>query len=70
MSNPITQYRNDNNLTLEAFGEKFGVNKSTAMRWEEGQVPVDRVAEISAVTGILPQNLRPDIAVIFNAGAA
>jgi len=61
MSNPLTDYRTDNNLSLEALGEKFGVNKSTVLRWEEGQVTAERAVEIEAITGIPRQKLRPDI---------
>lgn len=38
----------------------FGVNKSTAMRWEE-RVPAERVIGIAEVTGIPPHKLRPDL---------
>jgi transcriptional regulator with XRE-family HTH domain len=59
--NPITKYRADKNLSLEALGDLFNVNKSTVLRWEEGQVTAERAVEIEAVIGIPRQKLRPDI---------
>jgi transcriptional regulator with XRE-family HTH domain len=62
MTNILTKYRQDNNVTLEALGEAVGgVNKSTVLRWEEGKVPVDRLADVERVTGIPRAQLRPDI---------
>jgi DNA-binding transcriptional regulator YdaS (Cro superfamily) len=60
-TNPITKYRADNNLSLEALGSLMGVNKSTVLRWEEGQVTAERAVEIEAATGIPRHELRPDI---------
>jgi DNA-binding transcriptional regulator YdaS (Cro superfamily) len=59
---PLRLYReaHDPPLTLEQFGAMFGVNKSTAMRWEE-RVPAERVIGIAEVTGIPPHKLRPDL---------
>ena len=61
MQNPITTYRAKKSLSLEAFGDKFGVNKSTVLRWEERRVPAERVREISKITGIPRSKLRPDL---------
>jgi transcriptional regulator with XRE-family HTH domain len=62
MMNILTKYRQDNNVTLEALGDAVGgVNKSTVLRWEEGKVPVDRLADVERVTGIPRAQLRPDI---------
>jgi DNA-binding transcriptional regulator YdaS (Cro superfamily) len=60
-TNPITKYRADNNLSLEALGSLMGVNKSTVLRWEEGQVTAERAVEIEAAIGIPRHELRPDI---------
>lgn len=40
-----------------------GVTHSAISQWS--QVPVDRVADVSRVTGIPPHELRPDLADIF-----
>lgn len=63
MSSPLAKYRATADLSLEALGEKFKVNKTTIMRWEKGEVPipVNRLAEISTVTGIPREELRPDV---------
>lgn len=61
VSSPLKEFRLGAKLTLEQLGERFGVNKSTVMRWEEGQIPAERVLTISEETGIAPSNLRPDI---------
>lgn len=61
MTNPLTLYRAENNLSLEALGAKFGVNKTTVMRWEDGQVTAERAVEIEAALGIPRSKLRPDI---------
>jgi len=60
-TNPLRAYRAANALTLEQFGLAFHVNKTTVLRWEEGQVPAERVLAISKETGIAPHILRPDI---------
>ena len=57
----LREYRQKAKLTLEQFGARLGVNKSTAMRWEEGKIPAERVLSISKATGIHPSKLRPDI---------
>jgi DNA-binding XRE family transcriptional regulator len=61
MKNPITQYRAENSLTLEALGERLGVNKTTVMRWEEGRISAERAIEIESATGIPKSKLRPDL---------
>lgn len=48
-------------MTLQAFGNLFGVHKATVLRWEDRDIPVERVNEISRVTGIPRIDLRPDI---------
>jgi DNA-binding transcriptional regulator YdaS (Cro superfamily) len=58
---PLRQYRSAEQLTLEALAARFGVNKTTIMRWEEGHVPAERVLAVSKATGIPPHELRPDI---------
>jgi len=56
----LQQYRDANKISLAAFASKFGINKSTAMRWQK-RVPADRVQDVSDITGIPPHELRPDV---------
>lgn len=61
---PLTEYREANELSLEALGVALGgVNKSTVLRWEGGEVliPIERLDDIERVTGISRTQLRPDI---------
>ncbi len=67
MMHPLYQYRKDNDLTLEGFASRFGVNKTTAMRWEDGNISAERALEIAKKTGIPKEKLRPDI---FGNGSA
>ena len=61
MHNPITSYRADNKLSLEAFGNLFGIHKATALRWERVGAPTKRLVEIEEKTGISRADLRPDL---------
>lgn len=56
----IARYREENELTLEEFGALFGVDKSTALRWERGSLTPKRALEIEAVTKISRQSLLPE----------
>jgi transcriptional regulator with XRE-family HTH domain len=58
---PLRIYRTRTNTTLKQFGARFGVNKSTVLRWEEGHIPAERVIAISEITGIPRSQLRPDL---------
>lgn len=62
---PLTVYRETQKkpLTLEAFGKMFepSVDKSTVLRWERDGIPLNRVVEIEAVTGISRTKLMPDL---------
>lgn len=61
VASPIRAYRVANALTLYDLALKFGVNKSTVLRWEEGTVPAERILDIERVTGIPRHELRPDL---------
>jgi DNA-binding transcriptional regulator YdaS (Cro superfamily) len=60
---PIRDYRQANDLTLEAFGALFGVHKATVLRWEDGELRMSatRAIEIERRTGIPREALRPDL---------
>lgn len=63
MDTALAKYRAAKKLSLEAVATQFKVNKTTIMRWENGDVPipVSRLGEIAAITGISRKRLRPDI---------
>jgi transcriptional regulator with XRE-family HTH domain len=62
MKHPITEYRETNGLTLEAFGALLSqpADKSTVLRWEAGAaIPVKRLAEVARITGTPVEALLP-----------
>ena len=61
MTSPLSRYRAENSLTLEAVADELGVNKSTVLRWEAGPVPAERIIQIEKATGIPRHELRPDL---------
>lgn len=58
---PLRRHRETQGILLDALAEKLGVNKSTLWRWEEGQVPAERVLQVEGITGISRHVLRPDV---------
>lgn len=58
---PLRAYRAETGLSLEQLAGRFGVNKTTVMRWEDGRVPAERVVEVETATGIARARLRPDL---------
>lgn len=56
-------FRKSSGLTLDGVAEIFKVDRTTVLRWERGTppVPVKRLDEVEAVTGIPRQELRPDV---------
>ena len=46
---------------LSELSRAMGVSHSTVLRWVEARVPAERVKAVSAVTGIPPHELRPDV---------
>lgn len=63
MPNAFSSFRKDQKLTLDAAASLFGVNRTTILRWEQGEVPipVKRLEQIERTTGIPRRELRPDI---------
>jgi len=39
----------------------MGVRQPTISRWAKGRVPAERVLKVSELTGIPPEELRPDV---------
>ena len=60
-SSPLRSYRQIAKRTLESLAADFGVHKTTVLRWEDGGVPVNRLADAERITGIPRRKLRPDI---------
>lgn len=61
MHTSIQSYRIATGETLEEVGRRFGVNKSTVLRWERKRVPAERVPEVERWLGIPRHRLRPDL---------
>lgn len=63
MDTAFAQFRKTSGLTLDGVAELFRVNRTTILRWERGStpIPLKRLAEIEAATGISRTALRPDI---------
>lgn len=61
MTAQLRSFRKTRQLTLEELGARFGVNKTSIMRWEKKKVPAERVLSISKFTGIPAHELRPDL---------
>ncbi|ULJ73629.1 helix-turn-helix domain-containing protein [Rhizobium gallicum] len=59
----FSTFRKNSGLTLDAVADMFKVDRTTILRWEKGEppVPIKRVAEIAAATGISRHDLRPDV---------
>jgi transcriptional regulator with XRE-family HTH domain len=74
MEHPLTLYRNSYTppMTRVELATRLGVAPSSVTRWEAGErrPDVEMMARISSVTGISPQELRPDIAQLMQASGA
>jgi DNA-binding transcriptional regulator YdaS (Cro superfamily) len=49
------------NMKLSQLATELKVNKSQVTRWNQNKVPIERIVQIEAVTGIPRQKLRPDV---------
>lgn len=62
---PLTRYRRDRKLTLEALASAVGVGRAALCKWEKRRhpdyVPVAQVITLESVTGIPRSQLRPDL---------
>lgn len=70
IGHPLKAYRDREGVTLDALGQRFGVNKTTVRWWERRRVPAERVLEVERVTGVSRHELRPDLYPAPTAGAA
>lgn len=71
MAHPLTLYRNSYTppITRAELAARLGVSPSSVTRWESGERRPDAetMARIATVTGIRPQDLRPDLAQLMQA---
>lgn len=51
----------DHRGNLTRLAREIGVSHSTVLGWLATRVPAERVKAVSAVTGIPPHELRPDV---------
>ena len=61
MTPALREYRHKKNVTMDVLAETLGVDRTTLWRWETGEVPVSRLADIERLTKIPRRKLRPDI---------
>lgn len=64
----LHQAMRDKGITDADLADAVGVSREAVRMWRSGQrrIAVDRVAAVSAATGIPAAELRPDLAATFN----
>jgi len=62
---PLVDLLKDRGIRFIDLATGLGVDKATVTRWGQGEIPVERVRQVSDFTGIPAQVLRPDLASIF-----
>lgn len=48
-------------LTQRQLAEKLGIGQASISKWRKNGIPLDRVVEVEAATGIPRHDLRPDL---------
>ena len=61
MHSSLHQYFDDPERKQETLATLMGVRQATISRWATGRVPAERVLKVSKITGIPPEDLRPDV---------
>ena len=61
MHSNLQQYFDDPERKQETLAILMGVRQATVSRWVTGRVPAERVLKVSKITGISPEDLRPDV---------
>jgi predicted transcriptional regulator len=51
----------ESGLTQTQIAKACGITQAGVSRWTERRIPAERVAQVSELTGIPPDQLRPDI---------
>lgn len=69
---PLKSYRERHGYTQTALAKELGVSSITVSRWETGarKIDPDLVPSVAEKTGLRPKELRPDLAEVFETGAA
>lgn len=60
---PFFTFRKSAGLTIDEAAIKFGVDRTTIMRWEKGEpmIPLKRCDDAQEIIGASKRELRPDI---------
>lgn len=60
---PFAKFRKEAGLTIAQAAEKFGVDRTTIIRWEKGEpmIPLKRLEDARVIIGASVQELRPDL---------
>jgi len=61
MCSILQRYFKGSKTSQEALANLMGVRQPTISRWAKGRVPAERVLKVSKLTGIPPEELRPDV---------
>lgn len=58
---PLQALLSERGLSLARLAALLGLDKSTITRWSQRRVPAERVNDVSRVTGIPREAIRPDL---------
>jgi transcriptional regulator with XRE-family HTH domain len=60
---PFRMFRKKAGLKIDETAKKFGVDRTTIIRWEKGKpmIPLKRLDDAKEIIGATKQDLRPDI---------
>jgi DNA-binding XRE family transcriptional regulator len=60
---PFAEFRKNAGLTIDEAAKRFGVDRTTIMRWEKGspKIPLKRIDDARNILGANARELRPDI---------
>lgn len=61
MTNALLRFRESTGQTQAQMAAALGVSPGTLCKWERGRVPAERVAHVVKVTGLMHQQVRPDL---------
>jgi DNA-binding transcriptional regulator YdaS (Cro superfamily) len=61
----LSDYLKQPGVTAVGLAARLNVDHSRVLRWAKGTIPAERVAAVSAATGIPAAELRPDLAAAF-----
>ena len=61
MADPLREYIKESGTTQAELARQIGVKQPSLWKWMKAKVPATRVLQISEITGIPPEELRPDV---------